>query len=84
MLLWRAYPAVVYFLWGQFYISKFTVADSKGKEIDQCTLLKYLAETMWFSTAALNGYLTWEEMEQYNTNVTIIKFAFRKRQPSWV
>ena len=52
-------------------LSLFTVADSKGKEIDQGTLLRYLAETMWFPTAAINEYLTWEEMEQYNAKVTM-------------
>ena len=52
-------------------LSLFTVADSKGKEIDQSTLLRYLAETMWFPTAALNEYLTWEEMDHYNAKVTM-------------
>ncbi len=52
-------------------LSLFTVADSKGKEIDQGTLLRYLAETMWFPTAALNEYLTWEQMDYYNAQVTM-------------
>lgn len=52
-------------------LSLFTVADSKGKEIDQGTLLRYLAETMWFPTAALNEYITWEEVDQYNAKVTM-------------
>lgn len=52
-------------------LSLFTVADSKGKEIDQGSLLRYLAETMWFPTAALNEYLYWEEMDQYNAKVTM-------------
>jgi hypothetical protein len=51
--------------------SLFTVADSTGKEIDQGSLLRYLAETMWFPTAALNEYLTWEELDQYNAKVTM-------------
>lgn len=52
-------------------LSLFTVADSKGQEIDQGTLLRYMAETMWFPTAALNEYLTWEEIDQYNAKATM-------------
>lgn len=52
-------------------LSLFTVADSKGVEIDQGTLLRFLAETMWFPTAALNEYLTWEEIDQYNAKATM-------------
>ncbi len=52
-------------------LSLFTVADSKGKEIDQGSLLRYMAETMWFPTTAINEYLTWEEMDQYNAKVTM-------------
>nr|WP_207751316.1 DUF6544 family protein [Anaeromonas frigoriresistens] len=52
-------------------LSIFPVADSKGKKIDQGTLLRYLAETMWFPTAALNEYITWEEIDDYNAKVTM-------------
>jgi len=52
-------------------LSIFTVADSQGKEIDQGTLLRYLAETMWFPTAALNEYLTWEEIDADNAKATM-------------
>lgn len=52
-------------------LSLFTVADSQGKEIDQGTLLRYLAETIWFPTAALNEYLTWEEIDAYNAKATM-------------
>lgn len=51
--------------------SLFTVADSKGKEIDQGTLLRYLAETIWFPTAALNDYLTWEEIDAESAKATM-------------
>lgn len=43
-------------------LSLFTVADSEGKEINQGTLLRYLAELVWFPTAALNEYITWDEI----------------------
>jgi len=52
-------------------LSLFPVADSKGKEIDQGALLRFLAETMWFPTAALNEYLAWEEVDQYNARATM-------------
>ncbi|MTI83215.1 MAG: hypothetical protein FH756_04770 [Firmicutes bacterium] len=44
-------------------LSLITVADAKGKEVDQGTLLRYLAETVWFPTAALSDYITWEEID---------------------
>jgi len=40
-----------------------TIADARGPEIDQGTLLRYLAETMWFPTAALSDYIKWEEID---------------------
>ncbi len=48
------------------FIAKYVFNQKVEKEIHQGTLLRYLAETMWFPTAALNDYLTWEEMDQYN------------------
>lgn len=52
-------------------LSLFTVADSKGKEIDQGTLLRYLAESIWFPSAALNEYIVWEELDQYHAKATM-------------
>ncbi|WP_130806187.1 DUF6544 family protein [Senegalia massiliensis] len=52
-------------------LSLFTIADSKGREIDQGSLLRYLAEMVWFPTASLNDYLTWEEIDKYNARVTM-------------
>ncbi|KUO49818.1 MAG: hypothetical protein APF76_00815 [Desulfitibacter sp. BRH_c19] len=52
-------------------LSLFTVADSEGKETDQGTLLRYLAETIWFPSAALNEYLTWEEIDADNAKATM-------------
>jgi hypothetical protein len=43
-------------------LSLFPVADARGKEIDQGTMLRYLAETVWFPTAALSPYIRWEEV----------------------
>jgi len=48
-----------------------TVADSHGEEVDQGTLLRYLAELPWFPTAALSPYITWEEIDAYAAKVTM-------------
>lgn len=52
-------------------LSLFTVADSSGEKIDQGTLLRYLAETMWFPTAALSDYIKWEKIDQNNAQATM-------------
>lgn len=41
-------------------LSLFSVADAQGPEIDQGTLLRYLAETVWIPSAALSEYIRWE------------------------
>lgn len=38
------------------------VANSKGPKIDQGTMLRYLAEIVWFPSAALSEYITWKEI----------------------
>jgi hypothetical protein len=38
----------------------FAVADARGPETDQGTLLRYLAEMVWFPSAALQPYISWE------------------------
>lgn len=47
------------------------VADSRGKEIDQGTLMRYLAEIVWFPTAALSGYIRWEYVSETSARVVI-------------
>jgi hypothetical protein len=47
------------------------VADAGGKEVDQGTLLRYLAETVWFPAAALSPYLHWEEAGANSAKVTM-------------
>ncbi|MGS0764532.1 DUF6544 family protein [Syntrophomonas curvata] len=39
------------------------VADASGPETDQGTLLRYLAESVWFPSAALSSYVIWEEID---------------------
>ncbi|MCF8011735.1 MAG: hypothetical protein K9L17_07030 [Clostridiales bacterium] len=52
-------------------LSLVTVANSKGKEIDQGTMLRYLAETVWFPSAALSSYITWEEIDAKSARATM-------------
>lgn len=52
-------------------LSIITVADAAGKEVDQGTLVRYLAETVWFPTAALNSYIKWEEIDTNTAKATM-------------
>lgn len=47
------------------------VADSKGMEIDQGSMLRFLGETVWFPSAALESYLTWEEIDETSARATM-------------
>lgn len=51
--------------------SLFTIADEKGYEIDQGTLVRYLAEIVWVPTAALEDYITWEEIDEHSAKATM-------------
>lgn len=51
--------------------SLITVANSKGPEINQGALLRFLAEIMWFPTAALNEYISWEQLDDNSAQATI-------------
>lgn len=52
-------------------LSLITLADSRGKEMDQGTLLRYLAEIQWFPTAALSSYIKWDEMDSNRAKATM-------------
>ena len=51
------------------FLSLFTIADVTGKETDQSTMLRFLAETFWFPSAALSNYLQWKEVDSLNAKV---------------
>jgi len=42
------------------------VVDAKGLEMDQGTLLRYLAEICWVPTAALKDYIKWEAIDDHH------------------
>ena len=47
------------------------VADGTGPEIDQGSLLRYLAEIIWFPSAALSRFITWEPYDDSSATATI-------------
>jgi hypothetical protein len=47
------------------------VADAKGPEIDQGTLLRFLGEIIWFPSAALSPTITWEAVDAARARATM-------------
>lgn len=45
-------------------MSLIKAAEGVGKEIDQGSLTRYMAETIWFPTAALNDYIKWDAIDE--------------------
>ena len=52
-------------------LSLFPVANASGPETDQGTLLRFLAEIVWFPTAALESYISWEEVDRSTARATM-------------
>jgi hypothetical protein len=48
----------------------YTVFDARGPELDQGTMLRYLNEMMWFPTALLSDYVTWQAVDDHSFDVT--------------
>lgn len=51
--------------------SMIRVADARGPEVDQGSLVRYLAETMWIPTAALSSYITWTPIDDHTAKATM-------------
>jgi hypothetical protein len=51
--------------------SLITIANSTGKEVDQGTLVRYMAEIIWFPHAAVSDYLDWEKIDDNHARVTM-------------
>ncbi len=47
------------------------IADARGDDIDQGTLVRYLNEIMWFPTAYLSDYISWESIDSTSTRATM-------------
>ncbi|WP_207732387.1 DUF6544 family protein [Heliobacterium chlorum] len=53
------------------FLALVPVVDSKGPEIDQGTLLRYLGECIWVPSAVLNEHITWEEVDGNRAKATM-------------
>lgn len=51
--------------------SLFPVVNAKGKEIDQGSMLRYLAEICWFPSAALSKHIHWEAVDSVSAKATM-------------
>lgn len=51
--------------------SLYPVVDAKGKETDQGSMLRYLAEICWFPSAALSRYIQWEAVDSVSAKATM-------------
>lgn len=52
--------------------SVFPVVNAKNSEkIDQATLQRYLAEIVWFPSAALSPYISWETIDEHSARATM-------------
>lgn len=52
--------------------SVFPVANAKDSpNIDEATLQRYLAEIVWFPSAATSTYITWERIDEFSARATM-------------
>jgi len=59
---------------GEMLIKAFsllTVVNEKGKKMDESTMQRFLAEIVWFPSAALSPYLKWEELDPLTAKAVI-------------
>ncbi|ALC88912.1 hypothetical protein AM500_03180 [Bacillus sp. FJAT-18017] len=52
-------------------LSIFPVVDSEGPEINSGTMMRYLAELMWFPSAALSPYIKWDAVDKNTAKATM-------------
>lgn len=53
-------------------LSLITVANAKNSEkVNQATLQRYLAEMVWFPTASLSNYISWEPVDNNSAKATM-------------
>lgn len=52
--------------------SLFSIVNAKNdKKINQATLQRYLAEIVWFPSASLSSYITWDAIDDYSAKATM-------------
>jgi hypothetical protein len=49
----------------------YTLANTSGPEIDHGTMLRYMAELIWFPEAAVMPYFQWEQVDSTSAAVTM-------------
>lgn len=52
-------------------LSVLPVVNATGPEIDQSSMIRYLAEIVWFPYAAVSHYIRWEEVDDLTARATI-------------
>jgi hypothetical protein len=52
-------------------LSILPVVDSDGPEINSGSMMRYLAEMMWFPSAALSPYIKWDEVDKNTAMATL-------------
>ncbi|MCF6405310.1 hypothetical protein L3C95_20565 [Chitinophaga filiformis] len=52
-------------------LSAIPIVNAKGPAIDQGSLVRYLAETVWFPYAAVNDHIRWKEVDELTAWATI-------------
>jgi hypothetical protein len=51
--------------------SLINVVNEKGEKLDMGTLQRYLGEIVWYPSAALSPYITWEPIDEYSAKATM-------------
>lgn len=49
--------------------STFTIGDETGPSMDQGAFIRFLSEIMWFPTAFLSDYITWEAIDEHSARI---------------
>jgi hypothetical protein len=47
------------------------VDEGKTKQMNESTMLRFLAEIVWFPSAALNEYITWDSLNDTSARITM-------------
>ncbi len=55
-------------------LSIITIADETGFQIDQGTLVRYLAEMVWIPTVAVSNFVSWESIDE-NSARAIMRYG---------
>lgn len=59
---------------GEMQIKMFSllnIVNEKGSKMDEGTLQRYLGEIVWFPSAALSPFITWEEIDNHSAKATM-------------